>query len=203
MPIAAAAGREAAPSIRDLLARNWWAVALRGVVGIIFGIAAFVVPGITLLTLVLLFAAYLLADGVLAIVAAVRAAREHQRWWPFAIEGIANIVAGIIAAAWPQLTALALMYLVAIWAIFTGIVALFGGFQLGLGAPRWLLWLSGALSIILGIFMITQPVLGVLALVWWIGAYALAFGVVLLAFGFWLRRHGRESGMPQYWADAG
>lgn len=193
---------EGISGIRDLLIRNWWAVALRGVIGIIFGLVAFIMPGITLLTLVLLLAAYLLADGVLAIVAGVRAARLHERWWPFAVEGIADIVAGILAAAWPQVTVLALMYLLAIWAIFTGVVVIFGGFQIGLGAPRWLLWLGGVLSILLGIFMIGQPALGVLALAWWIGSYALAFGVVLLVFGLWLRSHRSETGHPQGWASA-
>src|SRR5262249_55798345 len=107
-----------------LLARNWWLVALRGVAGIIFGILTFVMPGITLMTLILLFGVYALVDGVLDVIAAVRGRRQEERWWALLIEGLVSIAAGIVALALPGLTAVVLLYLIAAWAIITGVFEL-------------------------------------------------------------------------------
>jgi uncharacterized membrane protein HdeD (DUF308 family) len=181
---------------RMLLSRNWWAVGLRGLAALIFGVLAIVLPGVTLVTLVLLLSAYFIADGVLAIIAAVRAARQHGRWWPFIVEGLADIVAGAAIFLWPGLSILALMYLLAIWAIFTGVVMVIGGTGIGTGAPRWLLLLAGALSVVLGVMMIAQPALGVLALAWWVGAYGIFFGALLLALAGWLRRRRDDAAQP-------
>ena len=113
------------PAVSDAmsaqLARNWWAIALRGAFAILFGIAALLLPAVTLAALVLLFAAYMLADGVLAIIAAVGAARRHERWGWLAFEGIADLIAGAIAFFWPLITVLAFVFLMAIWAIVTGV----------------------------------------------------------------------------------
>jgi uncharacterized membrane protein HdeD (DUF308 family) len=176
-----------------LLFRNWWAVGLRGLAALAFGILALLWPGVTLLTLALLLAAYFLVDGVLAIAAGIRAIRRDERWWPSIVEGVANIAAGIVVLLLPQITVLALMYLLAIWAIATGALMVFGGMYFG-GAPRWLLVVAGALSILLGVVMITEPALGLLALVWWIASYWVAFGIVLLAAAAWL--HSRNSYVP-------
>ena len=172
-----------------VLARNWWAVALRGAVAVIFGILAAALPGIAIIWLVVLFAAYMLIDGVFAIVAGVRAAQHHERWWPFALEGAADIAAGLIAVIWPTITAIVLVYLVAIWAIVTGILMVSAGFSPRRPHGAWLLVVSGLISVLLGIVFIGWPGVGVVAIGWWIGIYALAFGVVLLAFAFRLRRH--------------
>jgi uncharacterized membrane protein HdeD (DUF308 family) len=169
-----------------LLHRNWWAVGLRGLAALAFGILALIWPQVTLLTLVLLLAAYFLVDGVLALAAGVRAIRRDERWWPSLLEGLVNIGAGIVVLLLPQISVLALMYLLAIWAIVTGALMLFGGTYFG-GGPRWLLVIGGILSVLLGVVMIAEPVLGLIALVWWVASYWIAFGVVLLVTAAWLR----------------
>src|ERR671915_457097 len=152
--------------ILPVLSRNWWLLALRGLAAIVFGVLAFVWPGITLWALVLLFGAYMLVDGIFAIVAAVRAAGREARWWLLLIEGVLGVLAGLVAAFWPGLTALALLYFIAAWALV----------------------LSGALSVLFGILLVVIPApAGLLSLVWLIGAYALVFGVLLLVLAFRLR----------------
>lgn len=169
-----------------LLHRNWWAVGLRGLAALAFGILALIWPQVTLLTLVLLLAAYFFIDGLLAIAAGVRAIRRDERWWPSLLEGVVNIAAGIVVILLPQVSILALMYLLAIWAIVTGALMLFGGTYFG-GGARWLLVIGGVLSVLLGVVMIAEPVLGLIALVWWVASYWIAFGIVLLFTAAWLR----------------
>ena len=172
-----------------VLARNWWAVLLRGLLAILFGVLAFVNPGLTLGALILLFGAYSLVDGVFAIIAGLRAAQRHERWWPFALEGAVDIAAGLIAVVWPTIPAIVLVYLVAIWAIVSGILMISAGFSPRRAHGAWFLVLGGLISVLLGIAFIGWPGLGVIAIGWWIGLYAIAFGVVLLVFAFRLRRH--------------
>src|SRR5438876_9973068 len=106
----------------SVLTRNWWALALRGILAILLGLAAIVLPGVTLAVLVALFGAYAVVDGVLAIIAGVRAAERHERWWSPVFKGLAGVVAGVLAFVWPALTALVLLYLIAAWAIVTGVL---------------------------------------------------------------------------------
>lgn len=188
---------ESGPGIHPeaLLTENWWAVALRGAAALVFGVLAIAWPGATLLTLVVFLAAYFLFDGIFAIVAGVRAARRHERWWPFILEGIANIAACAVVLLLPGISILALMYLLAIWAIVTGALMVFGGTHFA-GAPRWLLLVSGGLSILLGVVMIASPLLGLLALVWWVATYWIAVGVLLLSLAFWLRSHHHPHATP-------
>ena len=183
------ASTAAGSPILPVLSRNWWALALRGLAAILFGVAAFVVPGITLFVLVILFGAYMLVDGVFAIVAAIRAAGNEARWWVLLVEGILGVLAGGIAFAWPSITALALLYVVAAWAIFTGILEIAGAIRLRREIEgEWALGLSGALSLLFGILLVVIPApAGLLSLVWLIGAYALAFGVLLLVLAFRIR----------------
>ena len=116
--------------VLPVLSRNWWLVALRGLAAIVFGVLAFVWPAITLWALVLLFGAYMLVDGIFAIVAAVRAAGREARWWLLLIEGVLGVLAGLVAAFWPGLTALALLYFIAAWAIVSGILEIVGAIRL-------------------------------------------------------------------------
>ena len=171
---------------------------MRGLAAIVFGVLAFVWPDITLFALVLLFGAYMLVDGIFAIVAAVRAAGREARWWLLLIEGVLGVLAGLVAAFWPGLTALALLYFIAAWAIVSGILEIVGAIRLRQEIEgEWALGLSGALSVLFGILLVVIPApAGLLSLVWLIGAYALAFGVLLLVLAFRVRS-ASEVQMPR------
>jgi uncharacterized membrane protein HdeD (DUF308 family) len=176
--------------LRAVLVQNWWAVAIRGVLGIAVGVVAFVMPGPTMLALVLLFAAYMLVDGIFAIIGAIRAGRQHDRWGLLVLEGLADIVAGAIAVLWPGITVLAFVLLVAAWAIVSGGLVLAATFRLDIDHGRWWLVLGGVASIVYGMLLIVAPLIGALVLTWWFGAYALVFGFALLILSFRLKaRH--------------
>ncbi|HEV7990484.1 MAG TPA: HdeD family acid-resistance protein [Gemmatimonadaceae bacterium] len=185
----------------DALSRNWWAVVLRGVAGVLFGIVAFFTPGITLTALVFLFGAYALADGVFAITSAIRRHGSADHWWVLLIEGIIGVAAGLAAFAWPGITALALLYLIAAWSLVTGVMEVGAAIRLRkVITGEWLLALSGILSIGLGIILVLFPLPGALAVVLWIGAYAIVSGSLLIALGFRLRswgRHGTTHASPR------
>ena len=134
-------------NMSEALARNWWAMALRGVLAIVFGVIALVLPGVTMLSLVIVFAAYALVDGVLAIVAAVRSARRHERWGLLVLEGVVDIAAGVLAFLWPGLTIVIFVLLVAAWAIVTGGLMTAAAFRLQLDHGRWWLALGGLASL--------------------------------------------------------
>jgi uncharacterized membrane protein HdeD (DUF308 family) len=169
-----------------LLARHWWALALRGVFAVLFGLLTFFIPGITLLTLVLLFGAYAILDGIFDIVSAVRAPGHH---WPLILEGVVGIIIGILTFLWPGITTMVLLYLIAFWAIFTGVLEIVAGIRLReVIANEWLLILMGVLSVLFGFLILIFPGAGALAIVIWIGAYALLFGIMLIALAFLLRR---------------
>ncbi len=169
---------------------HWWAFALRGVAAVIFGILAFAWPGVTLAVLVLLWGAYALVDGILALASAFRTGQDHR--WALLIEGIVGIAAGIATFVWPGLTALVLVYIIAFWALITGVLEIVAALRLRkvIHNEFWLV-LSGALSLIFGVVLIAAPGAGALALVWVIGAYAVLFGIVLLALAFRLRSMGQ------------
>lgn len=178
----------------EQLTRHWWVLALRGVVAILFAVIAFSQPGIALTALIWLWGAYALVDGVLAVVASVRASEQHQRWGMLLLEGICGIAAGMIAFGMTGMTAVVLAYLIAAWAIVTGMLELAAAVQLrDLIDGEWLLGLSGVLSIILGAMIIARPGAGLLALVWMIGVYAVLYGIALLVLGFRLRALGQPA----------
>jgi uncharacterized membrane protein HdeD (DUF308 family) len=184
----------------DSLSRNWWAVSLRGLAGILFGIITFFAPGISLAALVLLFGAYALVDGVLAIVSAVRR-RGADRWWLLLLEGLVGIAAGVLTFLLPAITALALLYVIAAWALVTGAFEIAAAIRLRkVITGEWLLVLSGILSIALGVLLVLFPGPGALAVVIWIGAYAFVFGALLFALGLRLRGLGspRTRGEPAH-----
>lgn len=175
------------------LAQNWWAVALRGLIAVLFGVVAIVWPGITLGALVLLFGAFALVDGVFTVIAAIRRVGEYARWWMLLIEGLVGIGAGIIAIVWPGLTTLALLYIIAFWAILTGAFEIIAAIRLRKEIEgELLLGLGGLLSIIFGIVLIAFPISGALAVVWLIGIYAIIFGVFLIGLGLRLRKVSQD-----------
>ncbi len=194
-----ALGSEIDLQMSDALARNWWAIALRGVLAIIFGIVTFVLPGATMLSLVFVFAAYALLDGIFAITSAIRSAQRHERWGLLVVEGVIDLIAAAVAVAWPGLTILTFVLVIAVWALVTGALMTVAAFRLQLDHGRWWLVLGGLVSILYGVLLIIAPLIGALVLTWWLGAYALVFGVLLLVLAFRLRaRHevGPSAGAP-------
>src|SRR5438876_5211650 len=132
----------------ETLARNWWAIAIRGVAAIAFGVLAFALPGLTLATMVLLFGAYALVDGIFTLIAAARGGSDDQPWWALAIEGTVSVGAGLVTFVWLGLTALILLYVIATWALITGVMELVAAIRLRKELHgEWLLVLSGVLSI--------------------------------------------------------
>ena len=170
---------------------HWWMVALRGAFAILFGLIALFMPGAAIGALVLLFAAYMLLDGVLAIIAAVRAGRHHGKWGFLLFEGVADLAAGAIALAFPVVTVVAFIYVMGAWAIVSGILLLSAAFRLPAPHGGWLMGLGGAISILWGILLMAWPFTGALVLTWWMAAYALFFGGALLMLGFRLRSRGQ------------
>lgn len=170
-----------------MLARNWWAIGIRGVVGILFGLVALFLPGATMLSLVLLFTAYIFVDGVFGIVSAVRAARAHERWGLLVLEGLVDIAVAAIAVLWPGITVVAFVFLVAFWAILTGVLELAAAFRLEFIDGRGWLIFGGVVSVLYGALLIVAPMIGAVVLTWWLGAYALVFGVCLVVLAFKLR----------------
>ena len=168
-----------------LLARYWWALALRGLFAVLFGLLCFFIPNITLLALVLLFGAYAFLDGIFDLVSAVRSPSHH---WALVLEGIVGIIIGILTLMWPGITGMILLYLIGFWAIFTGVLEIVAGIRLRVViANEALLILMGILSLLFGLFIIIFPGAGALAIAFWIGAYALVFGIMLIALAFRLR----------------
>lgn len=170
------------------LARNWWVFLVRGILAILFGIAAFVWPGITITVLVLMFGAYALVDGIFAIVAGIASRREQERWWMMILVGLAGVVAGILTFIWPGITALVLLYFIAGWAIVMGIFQIAAAIRLRREIEgEWLLILGGITSVIFGILLVVRPGAGALASIWIIGSYALLFGILMIVLAFRLR----------------
>ena len=156
------------------LARKWWAVALRGMAAIVFGILALLMPGITLWALVLLFGSYALVDGVFSVIAALRGRDDEEPWWVLLLHGLVSIAAGIVTFVMPGLSALALVYVIAAWAVVTSVLEIAAAVRLRKRITgEWWLALSGILSVVFGVVLMIAPGAGALALVLWIGAFAI------------------------------
>jgi uncharacterized membrane protein HdeD (DUF308 family) len=167
---------------------------VRGIVAVIFGILAWVWPGATIVVLGALFGAYALVDGIFALVAAIRAAESHQRWWPFLLEGIVGILIAAITFYDIRITLTALYFTIAAWAFLTGVLELVAAVQLRkhIANEFWLI-VGGIASIAFSILMIYFPIAGALAIVWLIAAYAIVFGIIMIAFALRLRGHAHAS----------
>ncbi|MEV6849673.1 HdeD family acid-resistance protein [Actinoplanes sp. NPDC051411] len=169
----------------DTLSQLWWATVLRGVAAVIFGLLALVWPAATLLVLVIFFGAYVLVDGLLNVATAIAGGRGDagSRAW-VAVQGLAGIVIGVLTFAWPGVTTLALLWLIAAWAVVTGIAQIVASFRLRRQIRNeWLLGLGGVLSIIFGVLLVIWPGTGALAVITMIGIYALIYGVATIALG--------------------
>ena len=170
------------------LAQNWWAIVLRGVFAILFGLGTFFWPGITLVVLILLYGAYALADGVMAVIWALAGRRDGPFPWSVFLAGLAAIAAGLVTILWPGVTALVLLYLIAGWAIVRGVFEVVAAIQLRRELTHeWLLAGIGVLSILFGLALIVAPGAGALVVIWWIGAFALVAGIMMVSLGFRLK----------------
>ncbi len=184
----------------EMISRNWWALLIRGIAAIVFGIAVLVLPGLTLDVLVTVFAAYLLVDGVFALIAAIQH-RSYSRWWLMALEGILGILAGIAAFLFPGAAVLTFFYIAVFWAIATGVMEIISAIELRKQINNeWWLIIGGALSIIWGVFMLLYPGAAILTLLWLLGVLAIAFGVMIVLLAFRVR--GMGSGTSQTRAAA-
>ena len=175
-----------------VLADNWWALALRGLFAIVFGIIAFAMPAAAMLALVLIFGAYSIADGIFNIVLAVRGARSHERWGLLLINGLLGIAIGIAAAIWPGITVLAFVFMVAAWALLSGGLMLGAALGLKISHGRWFLVFGALVSLLYGFLLFASPLIGALVLTWWVGAYSLVLGVTLIVLAFRLRKYRGE-----------
>ncbi|TDC65654.1 HdeD family acid-resistance protein [Actinomadura sp. GC306] len=177
----------------DLMARHWWALAVRGAFAVLFGVVALVWPAITVWALVVLFGAFALADGVVAVLLAVRGTTGAPRGL-LALSGVAGIALGIAAFGWPGITAFALLMLIAAWAVATGLLEIVAAIALRKELRgEWAYLLSGAISVLFGVLLFLWPVSGALAIVWLIGLFAILFGAAMVGAAFRLRRLGQES----------
>jgi uncharacterized membrane protein HdeD (DUF308 family) len=186
------------------LTQNWWLIVLRGIAAVLFGIAAFVWPGLTWLVLVTLFGAYLLVDGVIAVITGLSHTQDSPRWWVFLLEGLLGIGVGVIALIWPGIAALTILAMIAAWAIITGVLEVVAAIRLRREITNeWLLALGGVLSVVLGVLLILQPLAGSIAVIWMIGAYSLMFGVVLISLGIRLRSRNSADNRSDVFRSAG
>jgi uncharacterized membrane protein HdeD (DUF308 family) len=181
-----------------VLVGNWWTFILRGIIAILFGLLVFIRPGMALLTLVFLFGFYAIADGVFNLIAAFRRTSvDQQPWWALLLEGIVSIIAGMVALFIPGLTALVLLYIIAAWAVVTGALEIAAAIRLRRQINHeWLLALAGVLSIAFGVLIALFPGAGALAVLVWIGAYSIVFGIMLIALGMRLRKWVRSLEHP-------
>jgi uncharacterized membrane protein HdeD (DUF308 family) len=182
--------------MEESLARNWWVLALRGVLAILFGVLAFLWPVLAWVVVVASFAVFALVDGIFALLAAFTG-RGQGRWWALMLEGVLGIAAGVLTFIWPGITQLALLFFIAYWSIVTGVLEIVVAIRLRKEIEgEWLMGISGALSILLGVALLILPGPGALALAWLIAAYSLAFGALMLALAFRLRTLPRAERTP-------
>lgn len=172
----------------EVMARNWWTLAVRGVIAILFGIAILLAPGIALAVLVLLWGAYALVDGVFAVIAGFRGREGNRNWWVTVLEGVVGIIAGIVTFFMPGITALVLLYIISAWAIITGVLEIVAAIQLRkeIEGEFWL-GLSGVASILFGILLFLFPREGILTLLTVLAAYSIVFGIVMIMLAFRVR----------------
>lgn len=182
----------AAPSLQGLvhsaLRRSWWLLLLRGIAAVTFGVLTFIWPQISLLTLIMVYGIYAFADGVLALVAAIRGGGMVPRWW-LALAGVVSILTAIVVFAWPDLTALILVYMIGFWSILRGALEIIGAIRLRNEITNeWSLGAAGVLSVIFGLILVFMPGAGAIGLLWLIASWAVLFGLLLIWVAFRLKK---------------
>lgn len=172
-----------------ILAHNWWMLLLRGLLALVFGLLCVAYPGVTLTVMKIMFGAYALLDGILALASSIYTAKGRPRWRSTLLEGAAGSFLGLLILIWTDITAFGLLYLIGVWAIITGVFEMAAAIRLRQHfTNEWLLIMSGAASVIFGLLILVIPHAGVLAVVWWIGTYSIFFGMAFTALALRLRR---------------
>ena len=171
------------------LEKNWWLLLLRGLLAVLFGVLAIIWPGLTLIALVMIYGAYAIADGVVAIIAAIKGGSAAPRWW-LALVGLAGIGVGVLTLMWPQITGLVLLWLIAAWAIVVGVMQIVGAIRIREEIKNeWMLIAGGVLSVLFGLVLALRPGPGALGLAFAIGVFAIAYGILSIGFSVRLHRH--------------
>lgn len=178
-----ARAQEITSSVESSARKKGWAIALRGILAVIFGIIALRSPHVVAKAFVIVFAIWAFADAILDFVLAGQRGRAGERWGWYVFEGLVSVALGVIALAFPAITFLTLVLLIGIRAIVMGILEVVAAFSWEGAESRWLLGITGVLSIMLGILLLGSPAVGGVALLWTIGIYAIVFGVMLFALG--------------------
>lgn len=180
---------------RSLLKQIWWVVLLRGILAVLFGVVALVWPGITVWALVVVFAAYAIIDGIVLVVQSIRDKPEGWGWW--LAMGVVSVLAGLVALFWPGITALALLYVIAFYAILFGITGIVGGVRFRKVPESGWVWsvLAGVLAVLFGIVLLIFPGEGILSLIVLLGIYAILFGVLLVILAFQARSAAKKAGV--------
>ncbi|MEV1168170.1 HdeD family acid-resistance protein [Nonomuraea sp. NPDC049784] len=177
------------------ITQSWWLLLLRGLASILFGLLALIWPAITLLVLVIFFGAYALVSGLFELFAGFRHGAKSRAW--LIISGIVGILVGIATFFWPGITSLALLFVVAFWAIVTGVLEIVAGIRLRKTIDNeWMLIVGGILSVIFGVLLLIWPVTGLLSLVWLVGIYAILHGIAEIALAFRVKNFTPGVGMP-------
>ena len=177
--------------LASILSRGWWLLLLRGLAAIAFGVLTWSQPGISLTVLILFFGAYSMADGILGIWTTVAGREHHDHWWVLLLEGLLGVGVGVLTFFAPGVTALALLFYIAIWAIGTGVLEIVAAIRLRKEIEgEWMLIVAGLASVFFGVLLMAQPGAGALAMLWLIGSYAMVFGVLLVLLAFKARSFG-------------
>ncbi len=179
--------------MRSMLSRNWGWITVRGVIAVLFGLFTLFNPAITLAVLILWFGIFVLMDGVFIIVSAIVNRRGESHWAALIFGGILSIAIGLFTIFMPGITTVVLLALIATWAILIGLIEIIAAIRLRKEiSGEWMFILAGILAIAFGVVLIMNPGVGALAVVIWIGAYAVISGIVLIGLSLRLRSWDRK-----------
>jgi uncharacterized membrane protein HdeD (DUF308 family) len=183
--------------LAGILRRTWWLLLLRGLMAIAFGVLSWVQPGISLAALVMLFGVYALIDGVAGVWASMAGHKDDGHWWVLLLWGVVGVGVGTLTLSAPGLTALALLFYIALWAVATGVLQIVAAVRLRKEIEgEWMLGLGGLASVAFGVVLMARPMAGAVALLWIIATYAIFFGLLLVVLAFKARRFGHAAGRP-------
>lgn len=173
----------------QILAKHWWILVVRGLISMAFAAAAFLMPVLTFEVIVLMIGVFLLADGLLAVYSGWRLREEDSDWWVGALEGMAGVGLGLVTLVKPEISAALLVLCIALWCLLTGVMEIAIAIRIRKEIEgEWQLALAGVISIALGVLMLVQPNAGAISIAWWVGFYALFFGLLMIGLGIRLRR---------------